>query len=363
MAWCPSAGCTGGGVAAASAVATTSSPARARWARAAPWRRREGAVASGPDRPPGRERDQRPGRLPRGRLVRGDRQVSRAPGSQLRPRPAGAGAVAWLVSAALATVGAAARAPDGLGFGIARRARGRRSRRRGGGRRPPSPLPQGGRLPRGGGGQRLRGPGWRRCRGGGPVPRPGSLRRRRRCGALSRRPGGSCRARPAAELAGPARSAPAGLPHRGQSQVSGIMASTAKRSRVSCLSAHQNDTRMQGAASPRAGSPIGPAPTLWPRTALALVTDHLLKAIELVKPRAASGPRCLVRGAVALTAGRSAWCRAWIRSGPGTGHLAVCVPTDTLSCRYTNGKEPGLPAGGGVSAGGYEPRAGRARSK
>jgi hypothetical protein len=63
--------------------------------------------------------------------------------------------------------------------------------------------------------------------------------------------------------------------------VSGIAASVAKLGRVSCLFAHQNETQTRGAASPRSASPIGPAPTLLPRMALPLLTDHPLKAIEL----------------------------------------------------------------------------------
>ncbi len=39
--------------------------------------------------------------------------------------------------------------------------------------------------------------------------------------------------------------------------------------------------KVTGAASPRSASPIGPAPTLLPRMALPLLTDHPLKAIEL----------------------------------------------------------------------------------
>src|SRR5271156_7131823 len=68
---------------------------------------------------------------------------------------------------------------------------------------------------------------------------------------------------------------PAGLPHRGHSQVSGMAASVAKLGRVSCLFVHQNDTQTRGADSPRSASPIGPAPTLLPRIALPLLTDHL----------------------------------------------------------------------------------------
>src|ERR1700693_6092908 len=78
---------------------------------------------------------------------------------------------------------------------------------------------------------------------------------------------------------------PAGFPHRGHSQVSGIAASVAKLGRVSCLFAHQNDTQTRGAASPRSASPIGPAPTLLPRMALPLLTDHPLKANSAMEPR------------------------------------------------------------------------------
>src|ERR1700760_1099767 len=69
---------------------------------------------------------------------------------------------------------------------------------------------------------------------------------------------------------------PAGLPHRGHSQVSGMAASVAKLGLVSCPFEHQNDTHTRGAASPRSASPIGPAPTLLPRIALPLLTDRLL---------------------------------------------------------------------------------------
>src|SRR6266702_2149514 len=62
-----------------------------------------------------------------------------------------------------------------------------------------------------------------------------------------------------------------------------MAASVAKLGRVSCLFAHQNETQTRGAASPRSASPIGPAPTLLPRMALPLLTDHPLKAIELYK--------------------------------------------------------------------------------
>src|SRR5260370_24626868 len=58
-----------------------------------------------------------------------------------------------------------------------------------------------------------------------------------------------------------------------------MAASVAKLGRVACLVAHQNDTQTRGAASPRSASPIGPAPTLLPRMALPLLTDHPLKAI------------------------------------------------------------------------------------
>jgi hypothetical protein len=44
--------------------------------------------------------------------------------------------------------------------------------------------------------------------------------------------------------------------------------------------AHQNDTQTRGADSPRSASPMGPAPTLLPRMALPLLTDHPLKTIE-----------------------------------------------------------------------------------
>ena len=60
-----------------------------------------------------------------------------------------------------------------------------------------------------------------RGRAASAAPRRGSPRRRRRCGAPSRRPGASCTARRAARSAGSAWSCPAGSPQRGQSQVSG----------------------------------------------------------------------------------------------------------------------------------------------
>jgi hypothetical protein len=47
------------------------------------------------------------------------------------------------------------------------------------------------------------------------------------------------------------------------------------------LFAHQNDTQTRGADSPRSASPMGPAPTLLPRMALPLLTDHPFKAVEL----------------------------------------------------------------------------------
>src|SRR5258706_8197418 len=83
-------------------------------------------------------------------------------------------------------------------------------------------------------------------------------------------------------------SRPAGKPQRGQSQRSGIGASSANDGRVSCLLAHQNDTRLRGAASPRSASPIGPAPTRLPRIALppATVSDSSLVATTLRGARA-----------------------------------------------------------------------------
>src|SRR5580693_1919431 len=75
---------------------------------------------------------------------------------------------------------------------------------------------------------------------------------------------------------GLASSWPAGTPHRGHSHCSGMAASVAKLGRVSCAFEHQNDTHTRGAASPRSASPIGPAPTLLPRIALPLLTDHPL---------------------------------------------------------------------------------------
>src|SRR5690606_4831391 len=78
---------------------------------------------------------------------------------------------------------------------------------------------------------------------------------------------------------------PAGRPHLGQSQSSGMGASLAKLGRVTCILAHQNGTRTRGAASPRSASPIGPAPTRLPRIALPLPTDELLAR----SPRARRG--------------------------------------------------------------------------
>ena len=68
-----------------------------------------------------------------------------------------------------------------------------------------------------------------------------------------------------------------GLPHRGHSQVSGIAASVAKLGRVSCLFAHPNDARDTRRGLAALGHPMGPAPTLLPRMALPLLTDHPLK--------------------------------------------------------------------------------------
>src|ERR1700723_1731521 len=78
---------------------------------------------------------------------------------------------------------------------------------------------------------------------------------------------------------------PAGKPHRGHSHWSGIAASDAKLGLVSCPFEHQNDTQVRGAASPRSASPIGPAPTLLPRIALPLLTDHLIVAVPSRQPR------------------------------------------------------------------------------
>src|SRR5262249_28088295 len=55
--------------------------------------------------------------------------------------------------------------------------------------------------------------------------------------------------------------------------------SDAKLGRVSCPLEHQNATHTRGAASPRSASPMGPAPTLLPRIALPLLTDHLLSRL------------------------------------------------------------------------------------
>src|SRR6185437_9997272 len=52
--------------------------------------------------------------------------------------------------------------------------------------------------------------------------------------------------------------------------------SQAKLGRVSCLLAHQKETRIRRAASPRSASPIGPAPTRLPLIALPLLTAHPL---------------------------------------------------------------------------------------
>src|SRR3954451_125881 len=60
----------------------------------------------------------------------------------------------------------------------------------------------------------------------------------------------------------------AGRPHRGQSQDSGICASTAKVTTDSWACAQKYTTVCRGAASPRSASPIGPAPTRLPRIAL-----------------------------------------------------------------------------------------------
>ena len=75
---------------------------------------------------------------------------------------------------------------------------------------------------------------------------------------------------------GLASSWPAGSPHRGQSQSSGMAASLAKLGTVSCSLQHQKEIRTRGAASPRSASPIGPAPTRLPRIALPLLTAHPL---------------------------------------------------------------------------------------
>src|SRR5215472_8565195 len=58
-----------------------------------------------------------------------------------------------------------------------------------------------------------------------------------------------------------------------------MAASVAKLGRVSWAFEHQNDTHTRGAASPRSASPMGPAPTLLPRIALPLLTDHPLLRI------------------------------------------------------------------------------------
>src|ERR1700760_1155260 len=78
-------------------------------------------------------------------------------------------------------------------------------------------------------------------------------------------------------------SVPAGYPQRGHSQLSGTAASDAKLGRVSCRLAHQNEIPTRGADSPRSASPIGPAPTLLPRMALPLLTDHPLKSTRTLK--------------------------------------------------------------------------------
>lgn len=87
-------------------------------------------------------------------------------------------------------------------------------------------------------------------------------------------------------------SCPAGNPHRGHSQISGTAASVAKLGRVSCRFEHQKDTQTRGADSPRSASPIGPAPTLLPRMALPLLTEHplscglfLARACRCLMPR------------------------------------------------------------------------------
>ena len=68
----------------------------------------------------------------------------------------------------------------------------------------------------------------------GPAPLRGWRRRRRRCAAPSRTPGGSCRARCAAAAGGFWLSRPPGRPQRGQSQESGMSASAANDGVVTC---------------------------------------------------------------------------------------------------------------------------------
>ena len=74
-------------------------------------------------------------------------------------------------------------------------------------------------------------------------------------------------------------SCPAGNPQRGQSQVTGASraASSAKLGRVSWPLAHQYDTQIRGAVSPRSASPIGPAPTRDPLIALPLAIAYRLR--------------------------------------------------------------------------------------
>ena len=67
-----------------------------------------------------------------------------------------------------------------------------------------------------------------------PAPRPAAPRRPRRCAVPSRTPGATCTARPVARAAARSRSWPAGSPQLGQSQVSGISASIANASVVTC---------------------------------------------------------------------------------------------------------------------------------
>ena len=76
---------------------------------------------------------------------------------------------------------------------------------------------------------------------------------------------------------GLASSVPAGYPQRGHSQLSGTAASDAKLGRFFFIFSEKNEIYTRGADSPRSASPIGPAPTLLPRMALPLLTDHLLE--------------------------------------------------------------------------------------
>ena len=105
----------------------------------------------------------------------------------------------------------------------------------------------------------------RPSRAGGSAPQPGSPRRRSRSGAPSRRPGGSRRARPA-RLAGSPGPARPGT-HGGHSHVWDRRVGREARPGRARQSTRKTPT--PGARPRRAASPIGPAPTLLPRSSVA----------------------------------------------------------------------------------------------